>query len=255
MNRRQHDRSRRQERGAFRITLALSTAIAAALLFAVVAIAVQDRDRVLTALADGGDFDLDLAAAAPGTYTQHGPGEGNETSPSSLQYDGGVSNTFVRESLEVGDYQCEDRIVFYTRVKVKNTATGIQTIDLNYVFDAEPSGQPGAGYSDIIAVDISNSGVFAPTQTSETGNINLDGNETAILVPGSERFVPVNTVFGTAEELLGTVRVTGLEANDQLIVRVDVRFSCYGGGILNVTGNVHGAIGSADEVTNPADPD
>ena len=81
-------------------------------------------------------------------------------------------------------------------MKVKVTATGTQSIDLNYVFDAEPSGQPGAGYSDIIAVGISNEGVFASTQTSETGDIGLDGTETATLVAGSERFVPTGSTFG-----------------------------------------------------------
>src|SRR5205814_5576060 len=87
---------------------------------------------------------------------------------------------------------------------------------------------------------------FSTTQTAETGNHNLDANETATLVAGSERFDPVGSTFGVnATDLLGTVRVTGLDASDVLIVRTDVRFSCYGGGADAATGNIHAAIASA----------
>jgi hypothetical protein len=222
----------------------LGAAIVAALMFATIIAPVTGRLSGPDAHADGGDFSLDLVAAAPDSYIHQGAGEGNEISASSLQYDSRSVGEAIVESLEVGDFSCGDIIVFFTEVTVDSGATGTQSVDINYDFDAEPTGQPGAGYSDIVAVGISN--VDFAGQTSETGNENLDGNETASLVAGSERFTPTGSTFGVdAEQLLGTARVTGLEASDTVIVRVDVRFSCYGAGVANVTGNVHGAIASA----------
>jgi hypothetical protein len=184
--------------------------------------------------ADAGDFSLDFAAAEPTTYFHQGPNEGNETALNALQYANG-SNTFAVESLEPDDFECGDRIIFYTRIAVDSGATDAnQSIDIKYIFDAEPTGQPGVGYSDILAVGISRVN-FPASQSIETGNLNLDTTETATLV--SEQFSPGGSTFGVdAEELLGTVRVTGLDAGEQLIVRLDVRFSCYD---TDPTGNLH----------------
>ena len=171
------------------------------------------------------------------SYVHSGVGEGNEAAPPALQCGGltlSCSPLTTVESLEPADYQCGDRVIFFTKVRVDSEAVGSQSIDINYVFDAAPTGQPGVGYSDIIQVGISNEGVFAPTQASEPASINLDGDETATLI--SEAFSPGGSTFGVdAQELLGTVRVTNLNASDQLVVRIDVRLDCYAG---NPTGNL-----------------
>ena len=203
------------------------------------------------ARADGSDFSLNFAAADPASYYHTGVNEGNETVANTLRCGSGTTcaSSTTDTSLEPGDFQCGDRVIFFTKVRVGSGASGTQSIDIHYSWDAEPTGQPGVGYSDIIAVGISNvdaptGAPFASAQASETGNINLDGNEDAFLVPGSEQFGPSGSAFGVdAEELLGIVRVTNLNANDELIVRLDVRFSCYGD---DPTGNLHAEIDWAE---------
>jgi hypothetical protein len=206
-----------------------------------------------TTRADGGDFSLDFIAAAPETYVHQGAGEGNETSAGALQYDARDINTHVRESLEAEDFNCSDRVIFFTQVTVDDRASGTQSIDLHYDFAAKNNGQQGVGYSDVEDVGISGPsgspafGDFAGQQTQETGNIGLDGPETATLQAGPT-FFPGNTSSwnpGVSEAMRFTVRVSGLEAGEVVIVRVDARFSCFA---LPVTGNLHAAIDSAEVV-------
>ena len=195
--------------------------------------------------ADGGDFSLDFIAAHPADYN-HLTSPAVETSEGVLEFDARHVGENVVESLEAKDFACEDTIVFFTEVTVDGNASGAQTIDINYVFDAENNGQSGVGYKDVVAVGISNEGVFALTQFQETGN-DSDEGESATLVAGSKLYDTGDTPptgFGTtADELLFTVRVTDLEAGETVIVRVDVRFACFAS---DPTGNLHAALGSAE---------
>src|SRR6185295_4615563 len=80
-------------------------------------------------------------------------------------------------------------------------------------------------------------------QTQESGNVGLDGNETVSLVSQSYDSGTIPSGFGTtADHLLATVRVTGLDAGEHLIVRIDARFACF----APPTGNLHAAISSAE---------
>ncbi|MDZ4277975.1 MAG: hypothetical protein U1B78_02430, partial [Dehalococcoidia bacterium] len=196
-----------------------------------------------SAQADGGDFSLDFIAAAPETYVHQGPSEGDETSPGGLQFDHREMNTFVRESLEAEDFFCGDRVVFFTEVTADDGATGSQTIDLLYDFDALNNGQPGVGYSDVLDVGISNADF--PGQTDETGH-SRSGNESASLQAGPTFFPGSDPTWdpGTHESMRFTARVSGLEADEVVIVRLDARFSCFG----DPTGNLHAAIDSAEVV-------
>ena len=193
--------------------------------------------------ADGGDFSLDLVAAAPDTYVHSGASQGQEVALGGLQYDSRDINLYVRESLEAEDFACDDRAVFFTQVTTDAGAIGTQTIEIDYEFDAEPTGQPAVGYSDIIAAGLSGPGGFPGWQTSEAGNQNLDGNETVLLIAESVQ-PPGSTLGVDAQEIAGTVQVAGLDGGDVVIVRVDVRFSCFPSS-TDPTGTLHAVVQAA----------
>jgi hypothetical protein len=206
--------------------------------------------------ANSGDFEnIDFAAARVQggfrTYYGNGPNEGHEVGPlegQNLAYDNGDNND-IREELEASDFACEDRIIFFTRMGIAGVATEQdQNAFITYHFDARNNGTQAVGYREIIAAGISLVDFPAPSQTSETGNVNLDGDEDVSLV--SQRYITkpagdpggaVPSDFGTpdAEALEAVVKVAGLDPGDQLIVRIDVRFACFG---VNPTGNLHAAI-------------
>src|ERR687892_1692457 len=91
------------------------------------------------AFADGGDFSLDFVAAGPFTY-DHDTGVGGEFADRTISKTDGVV-----ESLEGGDFECGDKVVYFTEITVDAGASGEQDIELDYEFLAEPTGQPGVG--------------------------------------------------------------------------------------------------------------
>ncbi len=201
------------------------------------------------AFADGGDFNLDFIAAADNDYN-HLTSPAVELVPGGLQYDARAINDNVVEQLEAEDFACGDTIVFFTEIEVDSGASGSQTIDLHYVFDALNNGQHGVGYSDIVAAGLSAEGVFAAGQTTENGH-SKDGDETAFLVaPPTFDGGPGPWDPGVSDEMEATVRITGLEASEVVIVRVDVRFSCFN----SPTGNLHAALASANTVGGTGNP-
>ena len=64
-------------------------------------------------------------------------------------------------------------MTFFTEITVDSGAAAGGTIELDYTFGAETTGQPGLGFDDIISVDIN---------TPDDGNKNLDGDESATLI-------------------------------------------------------------------------
>src|SRR5439155_19496111 len=91
--------------------------------------------------ASGSDFTLNWVAATPSTYN-HRTGVGGE-------FDGGGS-AHVVNSLTGKDFFCGDRVVFFTKVDVAAGAVGAQTIQIDFSFDTQPSGQPGVGFRDLL---------------------------------------------------------------------------------------------------------
>ncbi|HWL90845.1 MAG TPA: hypothetical protein VNP90_05725, partial [Actinomycetota bacterium] len=169
----------------------------------------------------GGDISLDYVAAGPFTYS-HATGLG--TNPPFGYNDRTISKTNgVVESLEGGDFACNDLVTFFTQVVVEEGA-GSGAIELDYAFGAETTGQPGLGFDDIVSVAVN---------TDDDGNVGLEGTETATLS---------NEHLDTSgyDQIKGTVTITGLEGGETLIVRLIVHLGCEVG--ATPTGNILNTI-------------
>ena len=176
----------------------------------------------------GGAIGLDFVAAGPFTYN-HVSGVGGAYASRTISKNNGVV-----ESLEGGDFKCNDLVVFFTQVVVDGSAGGSGAVDIDYSFGAETTGQPGIGFDDIVSV-----GLNSP----DSGNSGLDGDESVTLI--SETPDPPGDQQGY-DRVLGTVRVSNLDPGEHLIVRLVVHLGCQVG--ASPTGNIQSAIESAGVV-------
>jgi len=209
---------------------------------------------------DGGDFSLDFVAAAPETY-YHNTGGG-------AYNDGTVGNDKdIVNSLEGGDFACFDTVTFLTHVVVSGDGSDDpQTIEIDYSFLANSTGQPGAGLIDVTFVDVN----YGLVQNGDDGtppgggptvlgyDSGIDDDRQPIGGPDSgtggssitfvdERFSPIGSTpfdpIDPAEELLLTIRVDDLSAGEEIVIRVDVTIGCDPGS--SPTGNMQGALEDA----------
>jgi uncharacterized repeat protein (TIGR01451 family) len=181
----------------------------------------------------GGDISLDFVAAGPFTY-DHTTGLGARPQ---FGYDNrNISKTNgVVESLEGGDFECDDLVTFFVQVAVDEGAGGSGAVELDMSFGAETTGQPGLGFDNIVSVAIN---------SPDDGNVGLDGTETATL--SNEHADPAGY-----DEIKGTVTVTGLDPGESAIVRIIVHLECELGG-AGATGNILNAIDAARVVGDGA---
>ena len=179
---------------------------------------------------DGGDIDLDYVAAGPFTYN-HATGLG--THPQ-FGYDNRTisKSNGVVESLEAGDFECGDWVTFFTQIVVDNGAGSSGTIELDYTFGAETTGQPGLGFDDIISVAIN---------TPDDGNV---GNVANNVVTLSNEFIETQGY----DQVHGTVTITNLAPGETAILRLIAELTCEPG--QTPTGNILNAIESG-RVTSP----
>jgi hypothetical protein len=161
-----------------------------------------------------GSYQLDFEAALPTTY-DHLTGEGAMA----------VHATSV-ESLQAGDFFCDDVVVFLLHLTAPAAVPAAETVDIGFAWDAEPTGQPGAGYTDLLEAEPN---VGDPA-------MGTDGGETVTILS--------EAVTGSPTKLLATVRITDLESAEVFILRLEVRITCVVGS--NPTGNLHGRIQSAN---------
>jgi hypothetical protein len=181
-------------------------------------------------MAAGGDFSLDFTAAAPLTYN-HLTGGG--------MYDlraVGRDKDIV-ESLEGGDFACDDTVTFLTQIRVDAAASGAQTIRLRFEFTAHATGQQGIALVDNVA------GTSAAINSSvgDVGNVE-NGNSTAtVFSEGTSG----PTVFTKPSTFTREVDVTGLEAGEKVVLRTDVRIACNG---QSPTGNMQARLSSASVI-------
>ena len=206
------------------------------------------------ATTDGGDFSLDFTAAAPYTY-DHSSGGGAFDDRTI-----GVSNDVV-ESLEGGDFACEDIVTFLTKITVHPDAEDDQSIDISYTFSADATGQSGVAFgefSNIVDAKINygpisgldsngNPVLIGDNPDGSDSGINDDGNSTATLHSVS---ITGNGNLFEGNDLLGTVTVTDLDHGETVVLRVDVRIKCQEDS--RPTGNLQGDL-SAAIVIDPED--
>ena len=228
------------------VVIAVSIAIGAVLAGINLGVIDDSSQRTAFAVLPSGDFPLDFVAAENTTYYQSGPNEGQEISGAiegqDLGFDDRTINVDVVEQLEAEDFQCDDRIIFFTQIGVADGAASDQDIFLVYHFDAVNNGQQGVGYSEVLDVGVS-AVDFPAGQVADDGNVGLSGGETAILQTPVANYLPPGSSFGVDANILeAKVRITDLDPSEHLIVRVDVRFSCFAS---PVTGNLHAAIQDA----------
>jgi uncharacterized repeat protein (TIGR01451 family) len=177
----------------------------------------------------GGDIDLDFVAAGPFTY-DHSTGVG--PNPPFGFNDRTISKTTgVVESLESGDFECDDLVTFFTEIIVDDGAAGGGTIELDYAFDRSTTGQDGILYTDIIDSSVA-------VNTADDANVDSGTAASASLVAENTATDPIT----------GTVEITGLDPGDTIIVRMSVRLDCIPGS--TPTGNLLAAITDA-RVTAP----
>jgi hypothetical protein len=162
------------------------------------------------AFAVGGDFSLDFTAAAPLTYDHSTGGGAFDDRTVGRDKD-------IVESLEGGDFACGELVSFLTQIQVETGAVGAQTIELIYEFTAHSTGQQGVALAEIVNTQI-NYGV------GDTG-ISDDLGSTATLITQQILDEPV---FTKGSILQGTVQINDLEANEDVVLRMDVRIDCNG---------------------------
>ena len=171
----------------------------------------------------GGDVSIDFIAAGHSSY-DHATGVGGAYGNRTIGPNG------VEESLEGQDFACGDKIVYFAAVTV-DAGAGNGDVDLNFSFDGTTTSGSMVGINDLISASLN---------SPDSGNKNLDGNETVSIQ--SESGPPP-----AGKDVTATVRVTGLDGSEQLIVRLVTNLWCDPFE-THVTGNIHANLDSANVV-------
>ncbi|MCI0335655.1 MAG: LEPR-XLL domain-containing protein, partial [Planctomycetes bacterium] len=192
---------------------------------------------------DGGDFSLDFVAADPFSY-DHSTGGG--------AYDDRTIGTDVVESLEGGDFTCDDIVTYLVQITVDDMPTDpTQVIDIDFTFTSDTTGQSGAGHYDIVGTQI-NYGVIAGGAGEGPGGTDSgimdDGGSVATLISET---LPSNPFMNGTTDLMGTIRITDLEAGEKVVLRIDVRVGCDP--TASPTGNLQASVDSASVVSPTPD--
>ncbi|ELB2105530.1 tandem-95 repeat protein, partial [Vibrio parahaemolyticus] len=203
------------------------------------------------AIGAGGDFaNTDFVAAAPFTYNhQTGGGAYNDRTVGDY--------ADVTEQLEGGEFTCGDIVSYLSQVQVKEAPVdALQSIELDFKFTGDSTGQSGAALSEIVNVSIN----YGQVENGDNGSganpglgsfgldsgIDDDGGSTAILL-NQQLDGPL---FTAGTSLTGTVQITDLEASESVVVRIDTRLACQAG--TSPTGNLQGQL-DAGRVISPTE--
>jgi hypothetical protein len=193
------------------------------------------------AFAAGGDFSADFTAAAPLTYNHDTGGGAFDDRTVGRDKD-------IVESLEGGDFECLDLVTFLTQIRVNAGAfNGPQTIELDYRWLADSTGQSGVALDELHNVQI-NYGVVSGGDGAggtDSGITNDDGGSVASIVAQNL----TEDLFTKGAKRTGTIRVTDLEPNENVVLRFDLRIQCNG---QSPTGNLQAWLDGA-RVVAPLD--
>lgn len=208
--------------------------LAAALILLATALFLRGGDAH-TAYAAGSDFkSIDFVGAAPTTY-DHTVGGG--------AYDDatvGDSADIVRQ-LEGGRFACNDVVSFLLAIQMNTkTSVPVQSAEFDLRFLANTTGRSGAAVSNITAAKINYGTV--------PGGDGAGGKDSGMRDDGGSYLTVVSKgltgpLYGDKSELLATLRVSDLEAGEQVIVRIDTRLSCQPES--DPTGNLQASIHAA----------
>jgi len=174
------------------------------------------------------DFKFDFIAAAPFTYTHATGGGAYNDRTIGIDKD-------VEEELEQGEFQCGDWVTHFVEIEVDDSAASNQVIDLDFSFLGDTTGQSGIAYDDIDHVRVNYGSVEngdggtppgggVGVYDTDSGNKYDDGLSTAALISESI----TGTIFNKGARVLGTVRITDLDAGEHVVVRLDARLACNG---------------------------
>ena len=188
--------------------------------------------------AESGDFSIDFIAAAPQSYNHQTGGGAFDDRTIGVDKD-------VVESLEGGDFSCGDIVTYFAEVTVDDTyqadTDAPQTIEMDFSFLADTTGQSGVAIGDIVLVQVNYGTIedlIAGENIVDDGIID-DGGSTATLI--TEYLT--GPLFQAGSELHGTVELDDLERDETVVVRIDVKLVCDPGS--NPTGNLQGALSNA----------
>lgn len=172
----------------------------------------------LPSRAQSSGISLDFAGAEPLTYN-HQTGGG--------KWNSGVVNTDIERSLEGEDFACRDKVSYLAKIDVANTQDlidlGAMTLRLNFHFDLDTTGQSGVALAKPITASINSA-----SDTATRG----DANSTVVEVSTSE----TGPKFSKGAELYATYDVTDVEANETIVLRIDITLDCQAG--ASPTGNL-----------------
>jgi uncharacterized repeat protein (TIGR01451 family) len=179
----------------------------------------------ISAPAQTSGISLDFAAAEPLTYS-HVIGGG--------KWNNGTVNVDIERSLEGEDFACKDRVSYLTKINVANSpdlvSLGAMTLRLNFSFDLDTTGQSGVALSKPISASIN---------TSSDSASKGDGGSSVTEVTTSE----TGPKFVSGSELLATYDVSDVEANETIVLRIDLTLDCQNG--AGPTGNVQAKLESS----------
>src|SRR5918996_1499522 len=179
--------------------------------------------------ADGGDFSTDFIAAGPFTYN-HDTGLGGTYADRTISKTEGVV-----ESLEGGDFECGDKVVYFTAITVADGAEE-QDIELDFSFLAEPTGQPGVGH----ALPVS-----ASANTGDSAMSGATGDTTVSLESSG-----IDT-SGPKDQVVATVGIDNLDGGEVFILRIVLELDCIFD--AEPTGNLEAGIDAARVVAPEAE--
>jgi hypothetical protein len=188
--------------------------------------------------AESGDFSIDFVAAAPQSYNHLTGGGAFDDRTIGVDKD-------VVESLEGGDFTCGDIVTYFAEVTVGDTQSAVddqpQTIEMNFSFLADTTGQSGVAIGEIVLVQVNYGTIedLIAYENSVDDGISDDGGSTATLT--YEHLT--GPLFTSKSELHGTVKLDDLEQDETVVVRIDVKLFCDPGSYP--TGNLQGALSSA----------
>jgi uncharacterized repeat protein (TIGR01451 family) len=181
----------------------------------------------------GGDVSLDFIADGHLAY-DHATGVGGTYA------DRTISPTGVEESLEGHDFACGDKIVYFTAITVDQGA-GHGDVELKYSWDGTTTSGSRVGINDLVS---------ATLNSPDSGNDNLDGNE-SVSITSETGGAPNGGTNG--QDVHATIQVTNLDGGEQLILRLVTNLWCDFTE-THVTGNIHANLDSAKVVGGSAIP-